>query len=390
MVTSHSLDSKGKENVNHTRFAALAAAALGGALLLANCGSDPAPATEDTAGGSGAQPTPSESCPSGTVNAEGSSAQKNAIEEAIAAYQAECPDVTINYNPTGSGAGIKQFNAAQVDFAGSDSALKTEADSGKSEAEAAKERCGGNEAWDIPMVVGPIAVAYNVAGVDGLVLDGPTTAKIFNGTIKTWNDQAIAKLNPGVTLPSDKIAVFYRSDESGTTENFMKYLQAASAGAWKTEPSKTWEGAGSGKTKSDGVAEGVKSTPNSITYVEWSYARDNKLAMAKVDTGSGTPVELTGESAGQAVAAAKPDGTGNDLRLSLDYATKADGAYPIVLVTYEVVCSKGLDASKTELVKGFLTSFASQKTQDSLQEIGYAPLPAEVRTKVDAAIKAIS
>ncbi|WP_020578152.1 phosphate ABC transporter substrate-binding protein PstS [Actinopolymorpha alba] len=385
------MDPKGKDkNVNHNRFAAIAVAALGGALMLASCGSDPTPGGPDK-GTSSAEPTKSgAACPSGTLNAEGSSAQKNAIEEAITAYQEQCPDVTINYNPTGSGAGIKQFNAGQVDFAGSDSALKTEPKDGVIEADAAKTRCANNPAWDIPMVVGPIAVSYNVAGVDGLVLNAQVAANIFNGTIKTWNAPEIAKLNPGVKLPSSKIAVFYRSDESGTTENFTKYLQAASGGAWKKEPAKTWTGTGSGKEKSAGVAEGVKATANSITYVEWSYARDNNLAIAKIDTGSGTPVELTGESAGKAVAAAKADGTGNDLRLKLDYTTKEPGAYPIILVTYEIVCSKGLDPAKTELVKSFLTSFASSESQSSLEQIGYAPLPEEVRTKVDAAIKAIS
>ena len=380
------MDPKGKgKDVNHNRFAATAAAALGAALVLASCGSDPTTGS----GGSPAAPKETGSCPSGTLNAEGSSAQKNAIEEAIAAYQEQCPDVTVNYNPTGSGAGIKQFSAGQVDFAGSDSALKSEEKDGVVETDAAAKRCGGNPAWDIPMVVGPIAVAYNVAGVDGLVLNAEVMAKIFDGTIKKWNDPAIAKLNAEAKLPNAPIAVFFRSDESGTTENFTKYLQAASGGAWKTEPAKTWDGAGSGKEKSAGVAEGVKATANSITYVEWSYARDNKLAMAKVDTGAG-PVELTGESAASAVAAAKPSGEGNDLRLDLDYKTQEQGAYPIVLVTYEVVCSKGLDATKTKLVKSFLTSFSSTETQASLEEIGYAPLPDQVRSKVESAIKAIS
>ena len=140
--------------------------------------------------------------------------------------------------------------------------------------------------------------------------------------------------------------------------------------------------------KSSGVADGVKTTPNSITYVEWSYAKDNGLGMAQVDNGAG-PVELTAESVGAAVASAKSVGTGNDLRLELDYATKADGAYPIVLVTYEIACSKGLPADKATLVKSFLTYFVAADTQASLEEIGYAPLPEEVRTKVETAVKAL-
>ena len=132
------------------------------------------------------------------------------------------------------------------------------------------------------------------------------------------------------------------------------------------------------------------STDGGITYTEWSYATQNKLAMAKIDTGSGTPVELTGETAGKAVAAAKQVGTGNDLSLKLDYATKAAGTYPIVLVTYNIVCSTYADSAKGKAVKGFLSSFASDSTQSGLEELGYAPLPKEVQTKVVAAVGAVS
>jgi phosphate transport system substrate-binding protein len=363
------------------RVGSVAVASLG-VLALSACGSDPEPAgsssPDSSTSSAGAE------CPKGTLNAEGSSAQKNAIEEVISKYNEKCADVTVNYNPTGSGAGIKQFNAGQVDFAGSDSALKP------AEMTAATKRCAGNAAVDLPMVIGPVAIAYNVDGVTKLVLDGPTAAKIFQGTIKTWNDPAIAKLNAGVTLPSAPISVFFRSDESGTTENFTKYLKAAGGGAWTGEPAKKWTGTGAGKEKSAGVAEGVKSSKNSITYVEWSYAVDNKLGVAQIETGSGTPVELSADSAGKALAAAKPAGTGSDLALKLDYATKAPGAYPIILVTYEIACTKGLPAEKTALVKSFLSYFVSKDGQASLTDLNYAPLPAEIQTKVEAAIQAIS
>ncbi len=368
------------------RVGTVAVASLG-VLALSACGSDPEPSGSSSPEGStstGAE------CPQGTLNAEGSSAQKNAIEEVIAKYNEKCADVTVNYNPTGSGAGIKQFNAAQVDFAGSDSALKTEAADGDSEAATAAKRCQNNAALNLPMVIGPVAIAYNVDGLDKLILDGATAAKIFQGSVKTWNAPEIAKLNPGVTLPSAPISVFFRSDESGTTENFTKYLAAAGGGAWTGKPAKKWTGTGAGKEKSAGVAEGVKSNKNSITYVEWSYAVDNKLGVAQIDNGSGSPVELTADTAGKALAAAKVKGTGNDLSMSLDYATKEAGAYPIILVTYEIACSKGLAAEKTALVKSFLSYFASTDGQASLTELNYAPLPDEIRTKVDAAIQSIS
>ena len=133
----------------------------------------------------------------------------------------------------------------------------------------------------------------------------------------------------------------------------------------------------------------MKTTEGSITYVEWAYAKDNGLGIAQVDNGAG-PVELTGEAVGKAIASAKPAGTGNDLRLELDYATQTAGAYPIDLVTYEIACSKGLAVDKAEAVKKFLTYVSSTETQPSLEEIGYAPLPAEVQTKVAAAVGALS
>jgi phosphate transport system substrate-binding protein len=367
--------------VKLTRFFRAGAVLAAGALLLSGCGSD-----NNVASASGGSNTPSSgSCLTGTLNAEGSSAQPNAIDEVIANYTAQCADTTVNYNPTGSGAGVTQFNAGQVDFAGSDSALKADA----GEVDAAKKRCGGNDAWNLPMVVGPISMAYNLKGVDGLVLTPKVASKVFKGTIKTWDDPAIKALNKGVKLPSAAIKVFFRSDESGTTENFQKYLAGAGGGAWTDAPSKVWPGAGEGREKSSGVADGVKTTPNSITYVEWSYAKDNNLGVAKVDNGAG-PVELTGASVGKAIASAKSAGTGNDLRLELDYATQTPGAYPIDLVTYEIVCSKGLPAKTAKLVKTFLTYFVSADTQSSLETIGYAPLPEEVRAKVETAVKALA
>ncbi|MFQ6171470.1 phosphate ABC transporter substrate-binding protein PstS [Oryzobacter sp. R7] len=371
------------------RFGQVAALALVGSIALAGCGSDNnAGAGAGASGSASGSASASADCFEGTLNAEGSSAQKNAFEEAAASFGEVCSGATVNYNPTGSGAGIKQFIAGQVDFAGSDSALKTEEKDGVVEADAAAAYCG-SPAWNLPMVTGPIAISYNLPGVDKLTLTPAVAADIFKGTITTWNDPKIAAVNSGVQLPSTAIKVFFRSDESGTTENFTKYLEAASGGVWTDEPSKKWTGKGEGKEKSAGVAEGVKSTEGGITYVEWSYAKDNDLGIAQVDNGGGA-VELTGESVGKAVEAAEAAGEGNDLRLKLDYATKEAGAYPILLVTYEIVCSKNKDAEKGKQIKAFLSHFASADVQKSLEEIGYAPLPASVQTKVEAAIEAIS
>jgi phosphate transport system substrate-binding protein len=376
--------------VSVSRTSALGAIALSGALALSACASENPGATAApaaAAGSTGAAAGTSD-CFTGNLKAEGSSAQKNAIDEAIKAYQTACADANIDYQPTGSGAGIKQFIAKQVDFAGSDSALKTEPKDGKVEAEDAKASCG-SDAWNLPMVTGPIAIAYNVKGVDKLVLDAEVAAKIFDGKITTWNDPAIAALNTGVTLPSTPIKVYFRSDESGTTENFTKYLKAAAPDAWSHDTGKKWTGKGEGKEKSAGVATATKGQDGGITYVELSYAQQNQLPMAQIDTGSG-PVELTPESAGKTIATAEQTGTGNDLALKIDYATKEAGAYPIVLVTYEIVCSKYADAATGKKVKAFLTTFSSDEVQAGLTKQGYAPLPTEVATKVKTAVAAIS
>lgn len=378
-----------------TRFPQVAALVAIGTLGLAACGSDPAPAGSTSAAPSGSASSSSSgnasglTCPAGKLSAEGSSAQNNAITEIISSYGGECGDkATIEYNPTGSGAGIKNFNGGLVDFAGSDSALKTVAVEGVVEVDAAKKRCQDNPAWNLPMVVGPIAFAYNVDGVDKLVLNAEVLSQIFTGSIKTWNDPKIAALNSGVSLPSDPITVFFRSDESGTTENVTKFLAAAGNKAWTKEPGKAWTGIGEGKNKSSGVAEGVTATKNSISYMEWSYAKDNKLKIAQLDNGAGA-TELTADTVAKAVTEASVKGTGNDLALSVKYTGTSAGAYPALLVTYEIVCSKGLDADKTAIVKDFLGYFASSTAQDSLEALGYAPLPEELLTKVKTAVSAI-
>lgn len=365
-----------------SRIRTTGAIALTGALALSGCAQDwPGPQ-------GGAATIAVEECFTGELRGEGSSAQKNAIAEAIKSYQRSCPDATIDYAASGSGAGIKQFIAKQVDFGGSDAALKTTEKDGVIEAEQARKACG-SPAWNLPMVTGPVAVAYNLAGVDELVLDAEATARIFDGQITVWNDPTIAALNPGVQLPATPISVYFRSDDSGTTENFTRYLSAAAPEAWPHEPGKKWTGRGEGKPQNAGVATATKGQDGAIAYLEWSYVTQNDLSMAAIDTGSGEPVVLSGESAGKAVETAEQVGEGNDLALKIDYATKEPGAYPIVLVTYEIVCSEYADPETGAKVRSFLKHFASPGVQQSLETKGYAPLPAEMVTKVAAAVEEI-
>ena len=357
----------------------LAGIALTATLALAACGSDN---TSTGSGSNNASAAPG-SCGTGSLTAQGSTAQKNAMDEWTKKYSAQCSGASVNYQGTGSGAGVQAFIQGTADFAGSDSYLKDD------EQKQADAKCGGGPAINIPMVVGPIAVVYNLDGVKGLQLDAPTLAKIFSGKITKWNDPAIAALNSGATLPSTAIQAVHRSDESGTTDNFTKYLSKTAKSDWTYDHAKAWKApGGTGAAKSDGVAALVKSTAGTIAYVELSFAENSSLSMAKVKNGAGEFTELTGDSAGKTIEGAKVTGTGNDLTLSIDYNTSTAGAYPIVLVTYEIACEKG--SPKAADIKAFLNYTSSTGGQSALSELGYAPLPESVRAKVATSVAAIS
>ncbi|MFF6999459.1 phosphate ABC transporter substrate-binding protein PstS [Streptomyces sp. NPDC008313] len=363
----------------------LGALAVSGALALTACGSDDTSGGGDSSGGATAK-AGNIKCEDakGQLLSNGSSAQANAIQAWTKAYTAQCKGVQINYKPEGSGAGVTAFLQGQVAFAGSDSALKPE------EITKSKEVCKDSQAIDLPMVGGPIAVGYNVPGVDNLVLDAKTLAKIFDSKITTWDDAAIKKLNPDAKLPDTKIQAFHRSDDSGTTDNFTKYLKAASPADWKYEGGKAWQAKGGQSAQgSSGLAQQVKQTAGAISYFELSYAKDG-ISTVALDTGAAEPVAATADNATKAISEAKVVGTGKDLALELNYATKADGAYPITLVTYEIVCEKGNKADTLAAVKSFLTYTAGDDGQSSLKELDYAPIPAEINTKVRETVAGLS
>jgi phosphate transport system substrate-binding protein len=364
---------------------ALSATAIA-AMSLTACGSDNNAGTSSSSSASGSSSTAAADCGGkNSVTAEGSTAQQNAIAEFNKVWGQTCSGKTLAYNPTGSGAGIDQFIAKQVDFAGSDSALSAD------QAPKAAERCGGNPAWNLPLVFGPVAMAFNVEGVDKLVVNGDVLAKIFQGEIKKWNDPAIAALNSGATLPDADIKPIYRSDSSGTTDNFQKYLGAAAPAAWTKGAGKEFQGgAGEGAQKSSGVVQAIQATPGAIGYVEKGFAQQAGLKMAQIDSGAGA-VELTDETTGKAVDTAKFKAEGNDLILDLDalYASKEAGSYPLMLATYEVVCSKGYDADTAAAVKSFLIISANQG-QANLSAAGYVPLPAAFKERLLKSVDAIA
>ncbi|MFD3548382.1 phosphate ABC transporter substrate-binding protein PstS [Streptomyces sp. NPDC058655] len=373
---------------NMLRASALGALVVSGALVLTACGSDDNTKADGSASGKPSAAAAGDiKCDGakGKLLASGSSAQKNAIELWVKNYMAACSGVEVNYKSSSSGEGIVAFNQGTVGFAGSDSALKPE------QVEESKKICTGGQGIDLPMVGGPIALGFNVAGVDKLNLDAATVANIFNDKIKKWDDEAIKKLNPGVTLPSTPIQAFHRSDDSGTTENLTKYLKAAAPDAWPHEAAKKWAApGGQSASGSSSVAAQVKQVDGAIGYFELSFASSQSIKTVDLNTGAAAPVAATGENASKAIAAAKVSGTGSDLALKLDYTTKADGAYPLVLVTYEVVCDKGNKAETLPTVKSFLNYTSSDAGQKVLLDNGYAPIPAEINAKVREVVASLS
>jgi phosphate transport system substrate-binding protein len=371
------------------RALALGALAVSGALALTACGSDNNSSSSGSGGGSSsaaAAPAGSIKCDGakGQVQASGSSAQKNAIDAWVNQYSQSCKGVQINYNPTGSGAGVTAFLQGQTAFAGSDSPLKPE------EITKSKSVCSGGQAIDLPMVGGPIAVGFNVPGVDSLTLDPATLAKIFNGQITNWNDEAIKKLNPSAKLPSLKIQPFHRSDESGTTDNFTKYLIATAKADWPYSGGKAWQAKGGQSAQgSSGLAAQVKQTSGAISYFELSYAAGG-IKTVDLKTGAATPAKATVDNATKAIASAKVVGVGQDLALKLNYQPTEDGAYPLTLVTYEIVCSKGNKAATLPTVKSFLGYTASEDGQKQLANASYAPIPDEIISKVRTTIAGLS
>jgi phosphate transport system substrate-binding protein len=292
--------------------------------------------------------------------------------------------LTVNYNPVGSGAGITALEGKTVDFGASDPPLKP-ADF------ATLEKVGPVQ--QIPMFLGAITVSYNLPGVkSGLKLDGPTIAEIFLGKIKTWNDPAIAGLNPGVTLPSTPITVIHRSDSSGTTSGFTGFLASVSP-EWK---SKVGEGktvpwpTGTGAKGNAGVAGAVQQSTGSVGYVEQSYALEHKFTYASVKNKAGNYVEPT-------LASTSAAAEGVEVPANLGIKIKnpaAPTAYPITsqtfVVVYKDMCKAGVPGGETA-AKGVVKflEYGLGSGQSILGQADYAALPAAILTKSKEAVSAL-
>ncbi|MGP3962029.1 phosphate ABC transporter substrate-binding protein PstS [Nonomuraea sp. 3N208] len=305
-----------------------------------------------------------------SISGSGSTAQKGAMDAWRAEFHRLNPGLRVDYQANGSGGGIRDFIAGNTAFAGSDVAMHP------SEQAQADRRCG-SRAVHLPMVVGPIALAYNLPSVPDLKLSPTTLTGIFSGRITRWDAPEIAADNRGKQLPHTGIRFFHRSDDSGTTHNFTTYLKAA--GRWPHQPSRKWPSPGQhGVAGSSGISDAVQHTEGSIGYVEYGFASNARLRTVKVRNASGQFVALSPQSATKALEGSRMADRNDDLVVEFDYLTKAKGAYPIVLVTYEITCSKNADP----LVETFLRYTAGDAGQSYLSLYGYAPLPQDLLAKV--------
>jgi phosphate transport system substrate-binding protein len=367
--------------VKVTRLGKAAAVLSVAALGLTACGSDNATGTTP----SSADGSPSGASVTGTLTGIGASSQKSAMDAWKAGFESANSDVTVQYSPDGSGAGREAFLAGGAQFAGSDAYLKDE------ELESAKEFCGPDGAFNIPAYISPIAVAYNLEGVDELKLDADTIAKIFKKEITTWNDEAIAAQNEGVELPDTAITVVHRNDESGTTENFVEYLAAAAKDVWTYEVSGDWPSdiQSENAKGTSGVVSTTTSTPGAITYADASAVGD--LGVVSVKVGE-EYTQLSSEAAAKAVETATAVEGRSDVDMSLDLErdTTESGAYPIILVSYHIYCSTYKDQETVDLVKAWGEYVVSEEGQEAAAgSAGNAPISDSLREKALAALESI-
>lgn len=323
----------------------------------------------------------------GTLSGGGASSQEAAMTAWTNGFAAESPDAQVNYASVGSGAGRDGFLGGEYDWAGSDSAMEDE------EWEQSQEICGSDGAFHIPAYISPIAVAVNIDGVDDtLNLDAETLAGIFSGEIDTWDDEAIAEHNEDVDLPDTPITVVHRADDSGTTDNFTEYLAEAAPEAWEWEADDVWPSdiAAESAQQTSGVVDLTSQTDGAITYADASQIGD--LTSVAVQVGDDY-VEYTPEAAADAVASSTPvEGQApNNMAVELDRDTDEEGAYPIVLVAYNIFCNEYSDQESADLATAFAEYLVSEDGQQTAEEAaGNAPMSEDLRSEAEEAISEIT
>ena len=364
-------------------------AALSGIVMLASvaaCGDNTATTTDN----SSSSDSTSKSTPiSGNFSGAGASSQQAAVEAWIAGFQGTNPEAKIAYNPSGSGAGVQTFLTGATAWAGSDKALADD------EVEQSKSVCTEGTAFDVPVYISPIAVVFNLKGVSDagkhINMDAATIAKIFDGKITKWNDPAIADQNKDLKLPDTAITVAKSYDKSGTTQNFVSYFKDVTPDNWTYDLSENWPNeVGQGAKGTSGVISTVKQADGTIGYADFSQVGDLGTVAVKVGDKYN---EISAEAGSKVIGDSKQDDTvkgDNRIVIKINHATETEGAYPIVLVSYDIVCPAYKDTKQAEFAKAWLTYVTSDEGQKAAQDAaGTAPLPSSLKSEITKSIEAI-
>jgi phosphate transport system substrate-binding protein len=307
-----------------------------------------------------------------TITAGGSSFSGGLITLCAANYTA----ATVTYNPEGSGPGRSKFNLGTYDFGGSDAAY------------AATDAKPADLAY-VPLLGGPVALAFNVSGLTNLRIDAKTTGAIFQGTITKWNDPAIAKLNPGVKLPATAITPIYRGGSSGTNDNFSNYLAQNGAtgfsqsGTWSTATGKSAP-AGTSSATSSAVVSNIKSTEGAFGYVDLKDAITAGLNYAALKNGAGQFVKPTAAGAAKFISAQEVNANGT---ITFNFTKSVPGAYQASLVTYGLVHTTA--SAKSQDIKNFLSYMVNSCVPANATKLGYVALTGAVKAKAVAILNTI-
>lgn len=359
----------------------LGALAATSTLVLAGCAANEA-AVEETTTSAATETTEAVVALEGTLDGSGASSMASGQEAWVAGFQQLNPGVTVNYNPTGSGTGRDQFEEGLTFFTGSDSSFKDE------ELATPHPNCSpaDGDVFEFPIWISPIAVLFNLEGIDSLNMTPDTVAGIFTGEITKWNAAEIAADNPGVSLPDLAITAVHRSDESGTTANFTDWLSKAAPNTWLLNGENAgdleeWpsEWGGEGGQGTSGVVAAIAAGNGTIGYADASRAGD----FGTVAVGVGSEfVPYSSDAAAKIVDVSplkegRPDTT---LAYDLDRDTTESGVYPVVLISYLQGCMDYADDAKAELVKAYASYMVSAEGQQWASEnAGNAPISETLR-----------
>jgi phosphate transport system substrate-binding protein len=361
---------------NRKGIAGLLATASVLALIATGCGSSDSGSDTTTTKASSSATTTADTSGlkdlDGKIDGGGSSFQDTFQQKVSTGFDDEVAaaggDTTVTYTKSGSSDGKKALADGTLNFAGSDSPIKDEE----------KPNFGDRDILYFPIVGGPIAVPFNLEGIDELNLTPDVLAGIFQGEITTWDDDAIKADNPDADLPSTKITVVHRSDGSGTTKNFTTYLSEAAPDAWKLEPGEevTWPSSTQGAEKSTGVIAVVKDTDGAIGYADLADAAKEGLNVASIGNADGEFIAPTPDSASAALGAAEvaDDLTYSPLNIS------AKGAYPITSPTWMLVDKVQSDQMTADILKAYLNYILTTGQEDA-KGLLYAPLPEDLAKK---------